>query len=201
MDTQSESVLDYPPSYCQEVQIESVVIAQYIDNDLESSSNMCEGNADDVECFENKDYEVQSLDQENAAEVYEGVKPVALRAIDFVLNESSEKHDALKSEDIAEVWETGDSREEAPVGQEDNRILEDAMEDEADHIKMELTEENSSDKSCHNSTSAGVKTSCLAKPPKRGQGQPTKDTQNKIELCEEKTEEGSTADSCASLDR
>lgn len=37
LDTQSQSVLDCVPSYCQEVQVESVVITQYIENEVKTS--------------------------------------------------------------------------------------------------------------------------------------------------------------------
>lgn len=49
LDTQSQSVLDYVPSYCQEVQVESVVITQCIENEVETS--ISEENAE-MECLD-----------------------------------------------------------------------------------------------------------------------------------------------------
>ncbi|XP_072529326.1 uncharacterized protein [Salminus brasiliensis] len=180
VDNQSESVLDYPPSYCQEVQIESVVIAQYIDSDLESRQHICEVSIDGIECFdagETKEYELRSLDQdsaENSTElVYAEVESIRLGAVDYVLDERSEKQDPLKSEVTVEELVAVNSRE--AVCQEENRMAKDsAVEDEADCPKLELTQESAGERSDHISASAeahseeseepsGLVTSCLVK--------------------------------------
>ncbi|XP_036433316.1 zinc finger protein 845-like isoform X2 [Colossoma macropomum] len=189
--SQSESVLDYPPSYCQEVQVESVVIAQYIDDDLETGSNICDENVDEIECFdagENKEYELHSLDKvdtENVTEVvFEQVESGDLRAIDFVLDESSEKQDALKSEVIVEDIESCNSRKETTVCLENSGMPKDCGTDnKTDCDKMELTQEcasyqcgrisgstveantNSDDMLLESKELSGLVSSCLVKQP------------------------------------
>ncbi|XP_076860969.1 uncharacterized protein LOC143514074 [Brachyhypopomus gauderio] len=155
--TDSQSVVDYPPLYCQEVQVESVIIAQYIDNNLETGT--CDGDADGVRCFdtdENKRYDLQSTDHadnETSTEiVYEEVESLDLRAVDFALEERSEKQDPLKRE--VSVEETA---EDPPVTEEDHGMAVDQPTgDKSDCPKMELAEENVSDVSVFVSGSARV---------------------------------------------
>ncbi|XP_066522966.1 zinc finger protein 724-like isoform X2 [Hoplias malabaricus] len=156
-DNQSESGLDYPPSYCQEVQVESVVIAQYIENDMGSRSSICEENVAVIDCFdadENKVYELQSLDQvdtENATEVYEELESVELRAVDFVLDACSEKQDTSKSE-----VNVINSREENLDCQENDRMTCSVETESFDDRKM--TEKHTSNETTYSLDSADVNT-------------------------------------------
>ncbi|XP_017549445.1 zinc finger protein 99-like [Pygocentrus nattereri] len=189
--SQSEPVLDYPPSYSQEVQVESVVIAQYIDDDLGTGSNICDENVDGIECFDaddNKEYELHSLDKvdtENVTEVvYEQVESGDLRAIDFVLEESSEKQDTLKSEVTVEDIESCNGIKEITVCQENSVMPKDCVVDnKTDCGKIELTHEcasyqcghisatteeaitNSNDMLLESKELSGLVTSCLVKQP------------------------------------
>ncbi|XP_026859656.2 uncharacterized protein LOC113573536 isoform X2 [Electrophorus electricus] len=156
-DTQSESVIDYPPSYCQEVQVESVVIAQYINDNLETS--ICEENPDGIECLgtgENKQYDLQRPDHggiETSTELgYEEVESLDLRTIDFVLGERSEKQDPIKHDVTVEG---AASAEDTPAAEEDNgRAVDQPKENKSTCPEIELTQENSSNKSVCASSSA-----------------------------------------------
>lgn len=94
LDTQSESVLDYVPSYCQEVQVESVVITQYVENELE---NMSDENDHSLQCDAQDTKTIGPEDTKNCTEVsYEGIESLGLHTVEAGLDERSEKQDPVK---------------------------------------------------------------------------------------------------------
>ncbi|XP_053506573.1 zinc finger protein 845-like isoform X1 [Ictalurus furcatus] len=107
LDIQSESVLDYVPSYCQEVQVESVVITQYIQNEPETS--ISEENDDSIQ------YDAQEcdpVDTKNPTEVaYEVLESLDLHTVDIDLDERAEKQDPVEL-DVVDM-EAADARDES----------------------------------------------------------------------------------------
>ncbi|KAM9468322.1 uncharacterized protein Hap1MRO34_014975 [Clarias gariepinus] len=95
--TQSESVLDCVPSYCQEVQVESMVITQYIENNLDMSISP-ENTATQFDAQESK--ECDPVDAKKSTDdVYREIESLdSLHTMDTDLDvERSEKQEPLKS--------------------------------------------------------------------------------------------------------
>lgn len=125
LDTQSESGLNYIPSYCQEVQLESVVIAQYIQNDL--VTNISEENDDSIQYDAQELKECDPADTDNSTEEVESVDTLN------TLDERSEKEDPVQVSVVD--MEAADAREESLTPREETGIVKNQTE-EAESVRL-----------------------------------------------------------------
>ncbi|KAK3518173.1 hypothetical protein QTP70_033268, partial [Hemibagrus guttatus] len=191
LDTQSESGLDYIPSYCQEVQVESVVITQYIQNELET--NISEENDDSIQYDAQESKECDPADTKNSTEVvYEEVE-----SVDTVntLDERSEKEDPVQVSVVD--MEAADAVEESLTPREEKGTVKNQKEATESvrlyKIKQPFVKLYRLDLSATQLS----KTFNLG-PRKRGCGRPKKDPQNKTS-CRKKQEDVMVP--CASINK
>ncbi|KAG7320316.1 hypothetical protein KOW79_016169 [Hemibagrus wyckioides] len=185
LDTQSESGLNYIPSYCQEVQLESVVIAQYIQNDLS------EENDDSIQYDAQESKECDPADTNNSTEEVESVDTMN------TLDERSEKEDLVQVSVVD--MEAADAREESLTPREETGIVKNQTE-EAESVRLykikqpfvKLHRLDLSDTQLSKTFNLG--------PRKRGCGRPRKDPQNKTS-CSKKQEEKNVMVPGASINR
>lgn len=193
LDTQSES-LDCVPSYCQEVQVESVVITQYIENELSIS----EENDDGVQYDLQDPKECDPVDTKNSTEVtYEEIETLDMHTVDTKLDERSEKQDPVKVS-VTDM-KAADGGEESLTPQEETGVVTNQKESTDlvgwHTIKQPFVKLDRLDLSGRHFS----KTFNPA-PPKRGRGRPKKDPQNKTS-CMKKQGEKRVPVPCASVNK
>ncbi|MCJ8743290.1 hypothetical protein PDJAM_G00092310 [Pangasius djambal] len=194
LDTQTESVLDYVPSYCQEVQLESVVIAQYVENELETS--LSEENDDSLQYDAQEAKECDPVVTKNSTEVvYEEIDSLDLHTVDIDLDE---KQDPI--EDSVVDMEAADGGEESLTPQEEKGVVKNQKE-ATDLVSLYMIKQPFVKLDRLDLSSRKLSKTFNPGPTKRGRGRPKKDPQNKTS-CRKKQEEGEKIMvPCASINR
>ncbi|XP_060759107.1 zinc finger protein 252-like isoform X3 [Neoarius graeffei] len=195
LSTQSELVLDDVPSYCQEVQVESVVITQYIENELETSTSEENDGSIQYDAQETKEY--GPADTKNSSEVvYEEIESMDLCTVDTDLDERSEKQDPVEVSIVD--MEAVDGRQESLTQEEKGMVTN--QKEATDLISLcmikqpfvKLERLDLSGRQCYKTFNPGA--------PKRGQGRQKKDPQNKT-MCRKKREEKKVMVPAASINK
>ncbi|XP_027007584.2 zinc finger protein 160-like isoform X1 [Tachysurus fulvidraco] len=195
LDTQAESGLDYVPSYCQEVQVESVFITQYIQNELETS--ISEENDDSMQCDAQESEEWDPVDTKNSTEVvYEDFESVDLHTMDTEVVERSEKQDPVNVS-FVDV-EAADAKEESLTPQEEKRMVKN--QEATELVSLYKIKQSFVKLDMLDLSRTQFSKTFYPGPQKQGRGRPKKNPQNKTP-CRKKKEEKNVMVQCASINK
>ncbi|KAB5542233.1 hypothetical protein PHYPO_G00089160 [Pangasianodon hypophthalmus] len=197
LDTQSESVLDYVPSYCQEVQVESVVIAQYVENELEMS--ISEENDDSIQYDAQETKECDAVVTKNSTEVvYEEIESLDLHTVDIDLGERSEKQDPVQVSVVD--MEAADGGEKSLTPQEEKGVVK-IQKEATDLVSLYTIKQPFVKLDRLDLSGRQFSKTFNPGPTKRGRGRPKKDPQNKTSCRKKQEEEKKITVPCASINR
>lgn len=192
LDTRSESLLDYVPSYSQEVQVESVVITQYDENELKMS--VSEKNDVGIQSDAQDTSKCDPDDTKHPGEVTCEIESLDLHVKDTGLDERSKKQDPVEVSVVA--MEAADGGEESQTHGEESRMVRNQKETDLVSVctikqsYVKLDRLDLSDRHVSKAFTPG--------PQKRGRGQPKKSPQKKT-VCRKKQEEKKVP--CASINK
>ncbi|XP_026779484.3 zinc finger protein 658B isoform X2 [Pangasianodon hypophthalmus] len=197
LDTQSESVLDYVPSYCQEVQVESVVIAQYVENELETS--ISEENDDSIQYDAQETKECDAVVTKNSTEVvYEEIESLDLHTVDIDLGERSEKQDPVQVSVVD--MEAADGGEKSLTPQEEKGVVK-IQKEATDLVSLYTIKQPFVKLDRLDLSGRQFSKTFNPGPTKRGRGRPKKDPQNKTSCRKKQEEDKKITVPCASINR
>ncbi|XP_046728789.1 zinc finger protein 14-like isoform X1 [Silurus meridionalis] len=191
-DTHSEPVIEYVPPYCQEVQVESLVITQYIQNELETS--ISEENNDGVQYDAEETKQCDPVDTTNSAEsAYEDIDSLHLHTVGIALDERSEKQDPVEVGVVAmETVDGGESKEKKEMAKNPKETI--------DLVKLYTLKEPFGKLDKLDLCDGQFSKTFNPEPPKRNRGRPKKHPRNKT-TCKKKQEEKTVAVPSSSVNK